>query len=56
MSFKPEEYKTVEKKVKVLSGDNQELLIKKLDEFIKTHNVIDIKQTVPTMMFVFYLE
>jgi DNA integrity scanning protein DisA with diadenylate cyclase activity len=56
MSFKPENYKTVEKKVKVLTSSNAELLMKQLEDFSKTHNVVDVIQKVPTMMFVFYME
>jgi hypothetical protein len=56
MSFRPEDYKTVEKKVKILTSSNPELLMKQLEDFSKTHNVVDVKQKVPTMMFVFYME
>jgi len=49
-------YRELQKKLKILRADNQEELIKKLEEFQATHKIEDIKQTVPTMMFVFYLE
>lgn len=56
MSFNPEEYRPVSKKVKILTADSQEKLIKQLEQFEKDHVVIDIKQHTAKMMFVFYTE
>lgn len=49
-------YQEVYKKLKILRAESWEQLVKKLDEFEKTHNVIDIKNGTDKMMFVFYVE
>jgi hypothetical protein len=54
--FKPEEYRLVSKKVKIITADSQEKLMKQLEQFEKEHMIIDIKQHTAKMMFVFYTE
>jgi hypothetical protein len=49
-------YKEIYKKLKIIRGDDQEKIMKQLEEFEKAHNVIDVKQGNDKMMFVFYLE